>query len=245
MGASSRPDDFDFAGAMGDVKQTAAETLNYFVSYIEKWRVAFSARLKQELTGFVLAGHSFGGYQVGQYALRYPQHVTKLYLLSPVGIRIPPEGEVPLERSKRLIAEAQKDIDLPEVPLWAFFLLEHAWKAKLTPMKLCRFMGPKWTSEQLPLLLDACHLTTEPERSACHDYIYQLVMRKSTTELGFFNLFNNGCQAHFPLGEHTFEMPMSFIIGAEDWVLYCDRHDERNMHWGQILVETNQKKHGE
>ena len=96
MGASSRPDDFDFAkvaNAIDDVKQTAEETLNYFVSYIEKWRVAFSAKLNQELTGFVLVGHSFGGYQVGQYALKYPQHVTKLYLLSPVGIRIPPEDE--------------------------------------------------------------------------------------------------------------------------------------------------------
>ena len=111
-------------------------------------------------------------------------------------------------------------------------------------MKLCKIMGPKWTHEQLPLLLDACHLTTEPERSICHDYIYQLVMRKSTTELGFFNLFNNGCQAHFPLGNKTFEMPMSFIIGDKDWVLYCDRHDSKDTHWGKILVETNQKKHG-
>ena len=62
MGASSRPDDYDFEEMMGEEKHNAGETLNYFVNYIEKWRIGFSARLKQELTGFVLAGHSFGGY---------------------------------------------------------------------------------------------------------------------------------------------------------------------------------------
>jgi hypothetical protein len=41
-------------------------------------------------------------------------------------------------------------------------------------------------------MLDACHLTTEPERSIAKDYMYQLIMRETTTEFGFFNLFNNG-----------------------------------------------------
>ena len=40
-----------------------------------------------EFTDFILCGHSFGGYQVGNYVLKYPQHVRKLLLLSPIGIR--------------------------------------------------------------------------------------------------------------------------------------------------------------
>jgi pimeloyl-ACP methyl ester carboxylesterase len=39
-------------------------------------------------------------------------------------------------------------------------------------------------------------------------------------------------------------MPISFIIGATDFVLYCDNHDELNMHWGEILIKKNQKKFG-
>jgi len=42
---------------------------------------------KIHLTNFVLAGHSLGGYIAGNYALKHPQHVSKLILLSPIGIR--------------------------------------------------------------------------------------------------------------------------------------------------------------
>jgi pimeloyl-ACP methyl ester carboxylesterase len=46
MGASSRPDDYDFKESKGEDKHTAGETLNYFIGYIEKWREAFSIKLK-------------------------------------------------------------------------------------------------------------------------------------------------------------------------------------------------------
>ena len=45
------------------------------------------------LETFFLAGHSFGGYISGNYALRHPQRVKKLLLLSPLGMRVKPEGE--------------------------------------------------------------------------------------------------------------------------------------------------------
>ena len=94
-------------------------------------------------------------------------------------------------------------------------------------------------------MLDLCHLTEEPTRSHCRAYIYQLVMHEHTTNYGFLTLFNVGVQAHIPIGDAEFQMPMSFIIGACDWVLYCDNHDELNMHWGEILVKKNQEKHGD
>lgn len=39
-----------------------------------------------DLTNFYLTGHSFGGYLVGIYALKYHQHIKKLLFLSPIGI---------------------------------------------------------------------------------------------------------------------------------------------------------------
>ena len=72
MGGSSRPDDFslDF---------TAEQCLNYFIDYFERWRVALPKHFKPlretELTGFYIAGHSFGGYLSTHYTIRYPQHV--------------------------------------------------------------------------------------------------------------------------------------------------------------------------
>ena len=37
----------------------------------------------------VLVGHSLGGYLCGQYAMKYPQHLSKLVLASPVGFSCP------------------------------------------------------------------------------------------------------------------------------------------------------------
>ena len=45
-----------------------------------------------DITQFVLAGHSFGGYISGMYACRYYYHVKKLILLSPLGISRSPEN---------------------------------------------------------------------------------------------------------------------------------------------------------
>ena len=35
---------------------------------------------------FVLAGHSFGGFVAGQYAVLYKKHIDHLLLLSPAGV---------------------------------------------------------------------------------------------------------------------------------------------------------------
>ncbi len=41
----------------------------------------------KEFSNFYLIGHSFGGYISGNYATQYPQHIKKLILISPIGIR--------------------------------------------------------------------------------------------------------------------------------------------------------------
>ena len=53
------------------------------------------------LTDFYLAGHSYGGYIVGNYALKYYMHIRKLLLISPVGVRVPNFGETWIERLKK------------------------------------------------------------------------------------------------------------------------------------------------
>jgi len=65
MGMSSRPNDFN-------LNSSPAECLTYFTNYLEKWRKEISVKFKQELTKFVLIGHSFGGYIAGNYCIKYP-----------------------------------------------------------------------------------------------------------------------------------------------------------------------------
>jgi pimeloyl-ACP methyl ester carboxylesterase len=58
------------------------------VDYIEKWRIEFGNKMNIELKDFYLMGHSFGGYICGNYALKYPENVRKVILLSPIGIKL-------------------------------------------------------------------------------------------------------------------------------------------------------------
>jgi cardiolipin-specific phospholipase len=60
------------------------------VGSIEKWRVAIG-----NMTDFVLLGSSYGGYLAGTYASRYPQHIRKLILATPLGVPFKPEECVP------------------------------------------------------------------------------------------------------------------------------------------------------
>jgi pimeloyl-ACP methyl ester carboxylesterase len=57
MGGSSRPT-FE--------PKTPTECDEYFIETLELWRVAMD-----NLTDFILAGHSFGGYICGHYAVKY------------------------------------------------------------------------------------------------------------------------------------------------------------------------------
>ena len=54
MGSSCRPTNFDHKTI------TPTEADNYFVDFLEKWREATGVE-----DGFILAGHSFGGYICG------------------------------------------------------------------------------------------------------------------------------------------------------------------------------------
>lgn len=53
---------------------------NFFVDSLESWRK------QKEIEKFTLIGHSLGGYLSSCYAIKYPERVTKLILLSPVGL---------------------------------------------------------------------------------------------------------------------------------------------------------------
>jgi alpha-beta hydrolase superfamily lysophospholipase len=55
------------------------EVENQFVDSIEEWRKVM------KLDKFVLLGHSFGGYIVTLYTLKYPQYIEKLILDDPWG----------------------------------------------------------------------------------------------------------------------------------------------------------------
>ncbi len=76
MGASSRP-----VFNLDDPNKID----EYLIEWLELWRT------KMGLKDFVLAGHSFGGYVSGLYAVKYHYHLRKLLLISPLGISKMPD----------------------------------------------------------------------------------------------------------------------------------------------------------
>jgi cardiolipin-specific phospholipase len=77
MGRSSRP---PFRIHARDRQAKIREAENWFIDALEEWRV------KRGIEKMTLLGHSLGGYMAVCYALKYPGHLNKLILASPVGI---------------------------------------------------------------------------------------------------------------------------------------------------------------
>lgn len=77
MGRSSRP---NFKIHAKDKEGKIQEAESWFIDALEEWRI------KRGLERFTLLGHSLGGYLAVAYALKYPGHLNKLILASPVGI---------------------------------------------------------------------------------------------------------------------------------------------------------------
>jgi pimeloyl-ACP methyl ester carboxylesterase len=107
--------------------------------------------------GFVLAGHSLGGYLSARYALQHPEHVKGLILLSPAGVPEQPDIE--------------DRVELSELS-WKLRLLIALWRMNLTPQMLVRIAGNRgrsfvdgyfrrrlmtgsqWTDEEAEILSD-------------------------------------------------------------------------------------------
>lgn len=77
MGRSSRP---PFKMRTKTRSEQITEAEDWFIDALEEWRI------QKKLDRFTLLGHSMGGYMAVCYALKYPGHLNKLILASPVGI---------------------------------------------------------------------------------------------------------------------------------------------------------------
>jgi cardiolipin-specific phospholipase len=98
MGRSARVP-FVVKATRTDVVARVDQAEAFFIDALEEWRV------KQGIERFQLVGHSLGGYLSVAYALRYPERVSKLILVSPAGI--PRGGNT--EAPGREVTDSQQD----------------------------------------------------------------------------------------------------------------------------------------
>lgn len=197
MGRSSRP---NFKIKAGEKEAKVREAESWFIDALEEWRV------KKGIDKFTLLGHSLGGYMAVCYALKYPGHLNKLILASPVGIpedpyavneAMPEPNESTMANEFTQDANSERTKLKPRKPLPGW--LTTLWDANVSPFSLVRWSGPMgprlvsgWTSRRFS------HLPAE-ESQALHDYSYSLFRQRGSGEYALAYVLAPGAFARSPL----------------------------------------------
>ncbi|CAO1614858.1 unnamed protein product [Parajaminaea phylloscopi] len=87
MGRSSRPSYHVPSSALKDDLERVKAAESFFVDSLEEWRK------KAGVEKMTLVGHSLGGYLSVAFALRHPERVSRLVLVSPAGVGASPEAQ--------------------------------------------------------------------------------------------------------------------------------------------------------
>ena len=212
MGRSSRP---PFRIHAKEKQAKIREAENWFIDALEEWRI------KKGIDKMTLLGHSLGGYMAVCYALKYPGHLNKLILASPVGIpedpyavneEMPEPGDSTMGNEftqsqdettkgdqnsfgRKPTAPGAKPQPRKPLPKW----LTTLWDANISPFSLVRLAGPLgprlvsgWTSRRFG------NLPSE-EAQALHDYSYSLFRQRGSGEYALAYILAPGAFARSPL----------------------------------------------
>ena len=179
---------------------------NFFVESLEAWRKANSIERMN------LCGHSMGGYLGVAYAERYPQHVDRLILLSPVGVPEEDPEKDPLAR--------------PDIPLRfkvLFNTFRYLWSrgttpgsfARSIPQSQARNMIDKYVEGRLP------QVTCSNERQLLGDYLFHSAMLPGSGEFSLNRILKPGAYARKPTVSRIPNLAIShvsFVYGQYDWM---------------------------
>ncbi|KAF9584969.1 hypothetical protein BGW38_004452 [Lunasporangiospora selenospora] len=227
MGGSSRPD-FNFRhSSKVPVKKVVEDAEDFFISALEEWRE------KQQIEKFVLVGHSLGGYLSAVYALKHPDRVEKLILVSPVGIPENPEAQnAPLppppqasddaEISSRVAPEAAAPRSTTPPPPGSLFrrMAMGAWERNITPQSIMRWTGPFGPSLVAAYTSRRFAFLEEAELRDLNNYIYHISSKSGSGEYAMSTILAPGAYARWPLMDRLkdLKMPTAFLYGEHDWM---------------------------
>lgn len=191
-------------------RQKVASAESFFVESLESWRQS------HDLPRITLAGHSMGGYLSVAYAERYPQHVERLILLSPVGVpERQPEDESKIKslpfRLRAMIKTARYLFEKGITP--GSFL-------RSIPYSKSKAMVDSYIERRLPAI------TCEEEQKNLGEYLYQNSMLPGSGEYCLSEILIPSAFAKIPLvnripniktvDENGMEVHM--VYGERDWM---------------------------
>ncbi|QPG94917.1 hypothetical protein C2857_007301 [Epichloe festucae Fl1] len=217
MGNSSRP---PFRIHARGTEEKIEEAENWFIDALEEWRRA------RKIERFTLLGHSLGGYLAVSYAIKYPGHLKKLILASPVGIpedpyavnsSLPEPGESTVQNefvqdqqattrghthddkthAGAPVKDGGNQASAPKRPLPNW--LVWLWDANVSPFSIVRFagpLGPRFVSGWSSRRFN--HLPPD-EAQVLHDYSFSIFRQKGSGEYALAYILAPGAYARRPV----------------------------------------------
>mmetsp|Transcript_17661 Transcript_17661/g.16902 ORF Transcript_17661/g.16902 Transcript_17661/m.16902 type:complete len:178 (+) Transcript_17661:376-909(+) len=170
------------------------------------------------ISQFILAGHSFGGYVCGMYATKYPYHVKKLLMLSPLGI--------PKIVENFDVGKAFKENKNPTVRKPSRCTIRVArcgYNNKCSPFGIMRCSGSCCANRLLKSFVNRRFASLPPnERELYKQYLHQTLLMGGSTEYAIFVCFNMYMFPKHALVEEDrlggIKIPVSFFYGQYDWM---------------------------
>ena len=220
MGNSSRP---SFSVSAKDKDGKIAEAEAWFVDALEEWRRA------RGIDRFTLVGHSLGGYLSVAYALKYPGHLKKLILASPVGIpadpyaineALPEPGSSTLENEFTQDQESVINDTKNAANAQATAALKNSavqtngtnaprrrlpgwfawlWDANVSPFSIVRFSGPLGPRFVSGWTSRRFNHLPEHESKSLHDYAFSIFRQRGSGEYALPYILAPGAFARKPM----------------------------------------------
>ena len=214
MGGSSRPSlansPFLSPCSSKGGQQPPLQSISFFIDTLQE------VILKENITDFVLAGHSLGGYLSARYALKFAadKNIKGLILISPVGISPQPIAE-------HTIKHAELSFGLKAI--------KTAWKWNLTPQSIVRAMGPKgyemvtnalirrfgksrWTAKEIEIIAAYLYHISVAEGSGEFALNALLQPIASTTGVGVY------AREPLTIALGAIKVPTLMLYGDHDWL---------------------------
>ncbi|KAJ2366576.1 hypothetical protein IW150_005907 [Coemansia sp. RSA 2607] len=230
MGRSSRPT-YTSVRTSEDERVAAAES--FFVESLEEWRS------RMGLEKMTLCGHSFGGYMSALYALKYPERVEKLVLVSPIGIPEPPEGydeilrngggplrkpptPTPSQSPEPPQSVQAADEAKPGIRRVLFVRMAmNLWERNFAPQWVVRSAGP-FGRRLIDWYIGRFSWLSEEQRISLAAYAHQISVLPGSSESALGDILRPGAFARRPLVGRIagLRMPTVFMYGKNDWVDY-------------------------
>jgi len=212
---------------------------SFFVESLESWRQ------QHNLPKLTLAGHSMGGYLSVAYAEKYPQHVERLILLSPVGVP---------QKSEEDDLKIQQRMD--SMPVYVRMMVKTArylFDKGITPGSFLRSLP----NSKSKAMVDSYVLNRLPaidcdnERTVLSEYLYQNSMMPGSGEYALEGILTSGAFARVPLvrripqlvnSDNGDGMEVHFIYGENDWMDYKGGLEVQRQCWKKRLEWKEMKE---